>query len=213
VPDRFDLIVFDFDGTLCDSAGVKTHAFYLLYLEEQGEEFASRVRDYHLANAGVSRFDKIRHIETEMLGRPADETRVGELADRFGTIVEQQVIAAPLFEGVVPVLEGLADRLLLTVASATPTEELRRIIDAKGLTRYFAAIEGSPRSKSEILGGYVERFGVAPDRALMVGDQPSDLVAAEHVGAAFLAFGDVHPELARHRRAATSLAEALELDA
>ncbi len=36
-----ELIVFDFDGTLCDSAGVKTDAFYDLYLEDHGPAFAA----------------------------------------------------------------------------------------------------------------------------------------------------------------------------
>jgi phosphoglycolate phosphatase-like HAD superfamily hydrolase len=185
VADDFDLIVFDFDGTLCDSADVKTDAFYLLYLDDEGAEFAQRVKEYHLANAGVSRFDKIRHIETAMLGRDVDEQRITTVAARFGEIVEAQVIAAPLFDGVLETLEGLAERVTLAVASATPTEELRRIVDAKGLTRFFAVVEGSPRSKGEIVAGFVDAFGVAPQRTLMVGDQPSDLVAAEVAGTRF----------------------------
>ena len=66
--DRFDLVVFDFDGTLCDSVQVKTEAFQLLYLDERGLEFADRVRTYHLANAGLPRYDKIRYVETAMIG-------------------------------------------------------------------------------------------------------------------------------------------------
>lgn len=187
--DDYDLIVFDFDGTLCDSAEVKTDAFYLLYLDDEGPEFAERVRTYHVANAGVSRFDKIRHIEGEMLGRAADEARVEAVARRFGDIVEAQVMAAPLFDGVVDVLDDLDGAVTLAVASATPTEELRRIVLGKGLDRYFAAVEGSPRTKGDILVDLIERFGVEPRRTLMVGDQPSDRAAADQAGSSFLSFG------------------------
>ncbi len=188
--DRFDLIVFDFDGTLCDSLQVKTEAFHLLYLDEQGPEFADRVRAYHLANAGVPRYDKIRYVETEMIGSEPSDERVEEMAARFGKIVEEQVIAAPLFDGVLDFLQTLD--LPVAVASATPTEELRRIIDAKGIDRFFVAIEGSPRSKGDIVTEYVTRLASDPVRVLMVGDQPSDLAAATQAGTDFIAI--VAPE-------------------
>jgi HAD superfamily hydrolase (TIGR01549 family) len=183
--DRYDLIVFDFDGTLCDSTRVKTEAFSILYLDDHGREFSERVRAYHLANAGVSRHDKIRHIETEMLGSDAPEVRVEQLATRFGEIVEQRVIAAPLFDGVVEFLASA--EVPLAVASATPTAELRRIVRAKGIDDAFVAVEGSPRTKGEILGEYVRLHGGDPNRVLMVGDQPSDLAAAAHAATHFIA--------------------------
>jgi phosphoglycolate phosphatase-like HAD superfamily hydrolase len=190
---RFDLIVFDFDGTLCDSTDVKTEAFSLLYLDERGPAFAERVRAYHLANAGVSRYDKIRHIESEMLGSEPAASRVDQIAARFGEIVERQVIAAPLFDGVVEFLETATSPL--AVASATPTDELRRIVDAKGLAQHFVAVEGSPRSKGEILSAYVTQFATDPCRVLMVGDQPSDRAAAEEAATHFIAI--VAPDDAR----------------
>ncbi|MCH8130907.1 MAG: HAD family hydrolase [Acidobacteria bacterium] len=186
--DRFDLIVFDFDGTLCDSLQVKTEAFHLLYLDERGPEFADRVRAYHLANAGVPRYDKIRYVETEMIGSEPSNERVEEMAARFGKIVEEQVIAAPLFDGVLDFLETLD--LPVALASATPTEELRRIIDAKGIDRLFVAIDGSPRSKGDIVTEYVTRLASDPVRVLMVGDQPSDLAAATQAGTDFIAIVD-----------------------
>lgn len=187
--ERFDLIVFDFDGTLCDSADVKTKAFRLLYLDEEGPEFADRVREYHLEHAGISRYDKIRYVEETMLGRPPSDVRIEEVADRFGAIVEEQVIASPLFFGVVDFLEHQRGSAVLAIASATPTAELRRIVAAKGIAGYFAAVEGSPRSKGEILVSYVDRFDMDPDRIVMIGDQPSDLQAAEDAGSAFIGVG------------------------
>ena len=183
--ERFDLIVFDFDGTLCDSLQVKTEAFHLLYIDEGGPEFAGRVRAYHLANAGLSRYDKIRYVETEMIGSEPSDERVEEIAVRFGKIVEEQVIAAPLFDGVLDFLEAVD--LPVAVASATPTEELRRIIDAKYIDRFFVAVEGSPRSKGDIVTEYVTRLASDPVRVLMVGDQPSDLAAATQAGTDFIA--------------------------
>ncbi len=181
--DCFDLVVFDFDGTLCDSANVKTDAFYELYLDDHGSDFATAVRDYHLANAGISRYDKIRYVERELLGTEPDVDRVEHVALRFSQLVEQAVVDAPLFDGVIEFLSAHGSETPLTIASATPTAELRRITDRKGISEFFAAIEGSPSSKTAIITGYASRFAVDPSRIVMVGDQPSDADGARGAGA------------------------------
>ncbi len=186
IGDWADLVVFDFDGTLCDSADVKTEVFHFLYLDEMGERFADAVRAYHLEHAGVSRFDKIAYIEETMIGRPCDAARLQQVADRFGSIVEDRVVAAPLLPGVRAFLDDHRGDVRMLVASATPTEELRRIVDRKGLRDVFSDIEGSPRSKGEILSGYVVGYGVPAERVVMVGDQHSDLRAAVEAGTPFV---------------------------
>ena len=180
--DRLELVVFDFDGTLCDSTDVKTDAFYRLYLDDHGPDLAGVVKDYHLANAGVSRYDKIRHVERELLGNEPDEGRVEQVAYRFSRLVEEAVVDAPLFDGVPELLAAPPSGARYALASATPTDELRRITDRKGISGFFAAIEGSPRSKATILAGYVSNFAIGPRNVVMVGDQPSDADAARAVG-------------------------------
>lgn len=176
------LVVFDFDGTLCDSADIKTSAFRALYLDEQGEDFANAVQAYHLAHAGLPRYDKIRFIESTMLGRNPTEARVTEVADRFSLLVEDAVVDAPLFAGVVSFLEAFHTNVLITIASATPTSELRSIVGRKQLGKYFAAIDGSPRSKADNLRAQAARFSVKATEVVMVGDQPSDAAAARSAG-------------------------------
>ncbi len=186
VADAVDLVVFDFDGTLCDSADVKTDAFYRLYLEEAGEEVAARVRDHHVTHAGVSRYDKIRHYEEAFLGRSCDAERLEELAGRFAQLVEGAVIAAPMLPGACDFLAGPGRAVTLAVASATPTGELRRIVAAKGLGHFFAAVTGSPTAKGAIVAGYLQAFGVRVGRAVVVGDQRSDAEAAQATGSGFV---------------------------
>lgn len=189
------LIVFDFDGTICDSAGIKDEAYRMLYLEEEGEEFADAVQAYHLANAGVSRFDKIAHIERTMLGRPCPPERLAEVAARFGAIVEDQVVAAPMIAGAGPFLEQHAGEAVFTVASATPTDELRRIVRRRGIEGHFAAVDGSPDSKAAIIRRHLGQFDVDAADALMVGDQMSDYRAAVEAGVGFIGVGREAPML------------------
>lgn len=186
-----DLIVFDFDGTICESADVKTEAFYELYLEEEGEEFAAAVRDYHILHAGVSRFDKIKYYEEELLGRPCTDERMEEVAGRFGDIVRDRVIVSPLVPGVAGFFETHRGDVPMLVASATPTGELQEIIAARGITHWFEEVEGSPSPKGDIVAAYVREHGAAPDRAVMVGDQISDIEAARQAGVRFVAYRPV----------------------
>lgn len=186
--DAVDLIVFDFDGTICESANVKTDAFYELYLAEQGTEFASAVRDYHLDFAGVSRYDKIRHVEEQMLGRPCSEERLGEVADRFGDLVLDGVIASPLIAGVAEFFRNHGGDVPMVVASATPTEELRSIIHARGIGGWFDEVQGSPTPKSEIIAEYLAQRDVPRGGVVMVGDQFSDLNAARATDVLFVAY-------------------------
>ena len=177
-----ELIVFDFDGTLCDSAGVKTNAFYDLYLEDCGPVFAASVKKHHLANVGVSRYDKIRYVETEMLGNDPSDDEVERIAARYAKLVEDAVVDAPLFDGVSGFLSAVPTGVRCVVASATPTAELRRIVERKHLSAYFMAIEGSPRSKAEIVADWISAFAVDPGSVVVVGDQPSDADAARTTG-------------------------------
>ncbi|MDJ0953123.1 MAG: HAD hydrolase-like protein [Acidimicrobiia bacterium] len=192
--DVVDLIVFDFDGTICESADVKTEAFYELYLDEHGEEFATQVRDYHLVHAGVSRYDKIRYYEEELLGRECTEERMSEVADRFGGIVRDRVIASPLVPGVAAFFSRYRNAVPMLVASATPTAELRQIIAARDMTSWFDAVEGSPALKGDIIKQFLAERGALPQRAVMVGDQFSDLDAAVAAGVHFVAYRPPHEE-------------------
>lgn len=177
-----ELIVFDFDGTLCDSADVKTEAFYHLYLGDRGPAIAAAVKEHHLANVGVSRYDKIRWAETEQFSGDPSDSNVEYVAARYSRLVEDAVVNAPLFGGVIEFFTSVPRNVRCAVASATPTEELRRILERKGLTEFFVATEGSPQSKAQILGTCQAQFGVDRRSMVMVGDQPSDADAARAAG-------------------------------
>jgi phosphoglycolate phosphatase-like HAD superfamily hydrolase len=180
------LIVFDFDGTLAHSASVKTDAFHLLYLDEFGQDVADRVLAHHLEHQGVSRYDKIRYFEEEIIGRECTPARLEEAAARFSGLVEAQVIAAPPIAGAEEFLTaGRAAHF--TVASATPTVELRRIVTGRGWDEYFVSVDGTPDPKAANIEKHMAMTGIPTSRTLMVGDQMSDHSAAQKAGVAFVA--------------------------
>jgi phosphoglycolate phosphatase-like HAD superfamily hydrolase len=189
-----DLLVFDFDGTICQSAHVKTDAFYQLYLDEQGEEFAAIIREYHLEHAGMSRFDKIRYYEEKLLGRPCTDDRMEEIAARFGRIVRDQVVAAPLVPGVAEFFENHLGEVPMVVASATPTEELRQIVAARGISHWFEDVRGSPTPKGAIVSAFVAERCAEPGRVVTVGDQRLDIEAAREAGVHFVGYRPAHED-------------------
>ena len=50
-----EILIFDFDGVICDSVNIKTQAFIELY-KNYGSKIQEQVREYHLINSGISRF-------------------------------------------------------------------------------------------------------------------------------------------------------------
>ena len=60
------ILVFDFDGVLADSVNIKANAFAELY-SPYGSEIVERVVTHHLANGGMSRFDKFNYYHNVYL--------------------------------------------------------------------------------------------------------------------------------------------------
>ena len=74
------IIIYDFDGVVCDSVNVKTNAFVELY-KDYSSDIQNQVRLYHLMNGGISRFEKIRYFQEELLNKPANEEDINQIAN------------------------------------------------------------------------------------------------------------------------------------
>lgn len=167
-------MIFDFDGVLVESNAIKGDAFEALYAGH-GAHVARAVRAYHEQHRGLSRFDKFRHYETRLLGRPEpDAERLAELGRRFGECVEAAVVAAPMVGGAQALLDRLGGQVPMFVVSATPQDELLRIVAKRRLGRYFREVCGTPGSKAAQIGGLLSRHVLAGAGALMIGDAPAD---------------------------------------
>jgi phosphoglycolate phosphatase-like HAD superfamily hydrolase len=182
------LIVFDCDGVILESVNVKTCAFEKI-VEQYGPDAAARMTEYHLAHGGVSRFRKFEWFYDEVLGRIITEDELQTLSLEFSQLVFDGVMCAPLVTGIMETLLSLHGRLPMYVASGTPHEELRQVLDARNLTRFFKAVYGAPPGKTELLRYIINREDVSPKNTLMVGDSSTDMDAAEACGACFFGVG------------------------
>ncbi|MDR1945658.1 MAG: HAD family hydrolase [Desulfovibrio sp.] len=184
------LVVFDCDGVILESMDVKTRAFRRIGAEF-GEEAADRLALYHSLRGGVSRYEKFAWLYREVLGREISDEEKERLNEKFTDAALAEVMDCPLVPGMAEVLDRLYGRLPLYVASGAPQEELRFILEKRGLSRYFEDIRGYPPAKHLLLKSIVEKSGADPARCVMVGDAYTDLEAARHAGTLFYGRGEL----------------------
>ena len=185
---RFPLVVFDCDGVILESVNAKTEAFYRVALA-WGPEVAQKFKDYHLGHLGISRFVKFDWLFREVLHEKLTPDMSESLGRQFAEICLDEVSNAPLVPGCLECLDYLHGRATLYIASGMPDEELKTIIKARGLNKYFTATLGSPPGKTALLESIIFEEGALPEHTLMVGDSTTDLKAAEAVGCAFFGRG------------------------
>lgn len=181
----FKVIIFDFDGVILESLDIKTKAFLKVYQEYP--EHADEIAQYHLQNGGVSRYKKFVHINTNILGIPIDNNKIEEMAKIFSDNVAEEILKCPFVYGTLEFLSTYSKAAKLYIASGTPQEELRSIVEKRGLTQYFTGIYGTPRTKVEIIKYILDKENVNNREAVFVGDAITDYESAREVNILFIA--------------------------
>ena len=160
-----------------DSVMVKTNAFEQIFLP-YGSKVVSAVCRHHEANGGMSRFEKMP-IYLGWAGESVNAEKVHEFCECFALRVEQAVIDSPWVPGVREYLLANYMPQCFILVTATPQDEMLRILDALEIATCFLEVHGAPKSKVEAVRDVLVRLQCPPDQALMVGDSESDLMAAQ----------------------------------
>lgn len=182
---RFDLIVFDWDGTLMDSA-----ARIVASLQAAGRDLCLPDRDDHQCRnvIGLGIHEAINTLHPGLAPHQAPQ-----FMERYR---HHFLVACPLpevlFEGVHEILQSLEDRRIwMGVATGKGRQGLDRALAQTGCRRYFHATRCADETCSKpdpmMLREIIEELGVAPERTLMVGDTEYDLEMARRAGTAALA--------------------------
>ena len=172
-------IFFDFDGVLVESVSVKTEAFRKLY-DFAGTSVTDKVVEYHLAQGGVSRFEKIKYFHEKFLGLEISQDDINLLADKFSNLALQGVLDAPEIEGVSGFLKNNSSQFNCWVITGTPTSEIREILQKKDWDKYFLGAYGSPEKKKYWTEKLIQDNNLKREETLFIGDAPTDLEAAEY---------------------------------
>jgi phosphoglycolate phosphatase len=183
---KIKAIVFDFDGVLVDSVGLKNQAFEEIYQEHFGE-LTPDVQEYINKNGGLERAKRFTHFYQTTEGRDPSETELELLSKLFTLKIKQVMIDRAVMPGVAKTLDSLkAKGIPMYIASGTPHEELGEICQQIGLKEYFVDIYGAPNSKAWVIKKAFETYGVPFQQILMVGDSMIDWHAAHMTQCAFL---------------------------
>lgn len=192
-------VLWDLDGTLIDSAELHWISWQEI-LHDEGrpltrEEF---VRDFGKRNDSVLR------------GYFGDDLPDHEI-DRIGGAKEQRYrdhVAAqgmPVLPGVRDWLERLrADGWRQAVASSSPVHNIGIVLEACGITPFFAAIagyedvaQGKPSPDVFLLAA--KRLSVLPSRCIVVEDAPHGVEGAHRAGMRTIGVGPRHDRLGADR--------------
>ncbi|AWI80881.1 MAG: HAD family hydrolase [Betaproteobacteria bacterium HGW-Betaproteobacteria-13] len=189
--ERFDLVVFDWDGTVLDSASAIVRSILAacrdLGLPEPSEERARYV-------IGLGLGDALRHAVPELA-----EEQYPRMVERYRHHYLAGDQDLTLFPGVAGTIEWLVGQgRYLAVATGKSRNGLNRALAHSGLGKFFhstrCADECFSKPHPAMLEQLMEELGVAPQRTLMIGDTTHDLQMAKNAGVAGLAvsFG-AHP--------------------
>jgi len=171
-----EAIFFDVDGVLIDSLAIKGDAFSRAFSDypEAREEIIA----FHLSHGGVTRSDKITLLFRLIVGREPSVQEIADRVKRFSSSVFEGVVAAPEIPGARAALEEWSERVPLHAVSATPTDELRRILDRRNIATFFTSVDGWPPKKEATVQDIMAMRGYRSSACILVGDSREDLDAA-----------------------------------
>ncbi|WP_119153721.1 HAD family hydrolase [Caldimonas tepidiphila] len=192
-PQAFDLIVFDWDGTLFDSTALIVQCIQAACADLEAPVPDDRQAAYVI---GMSLHEALRHAVPGLA-----EERYPELVQRYRHHYFDRQHAVTLFAGVLPMLHALKDRhhwlAVATGKSRRGLDEALHTVQLRGLfdgTR--TADETRSKPHPQMLEELMREFGAAPERTLMIGDTTHDLQMAANAGTASVAvsYGAHEPE-------------------
>lgn len=188
---RFELIVFDWDGTLLDSAAAIVRAIQAASAD-LGLPVPPDTRARHVIGLGLG--DALRHAVPELA-----EADYPKMVERYRHHYLASDHELDLFGGTYELIESLhAEGRLLAVATGKSRKGLDRALEHSGLGPFFHATRCADECFSKphpaMLEELLDELGVVREGCLMIGDTTHDLQMARNAGVAGLAvsFG-AHP--------------------
>jgi len=192
-PRQFDLIAFDWDGTLFDSTAIIVRCIQDAVVDVGGARPTQQAAAYVI---GMALGSALAHAAPDV---PPE--KYPELGARYRHHYTRHQDDLSLFEGVLPLLQDLRGRHhWLAVATGKSRRGLDEALHAVELQGVFdgsrTADETAGKPHPRMLHELMREFGVEPERTLMIGDTTHDLQMAVNAGCASVgvSYGAHEPE-------------------
>jgi len=185
-------VIFDMDGVIVDSEPVHERAFEdVMHKLGFGHRHGIHFPDY------VGRSDFVLWEDFVAKHRPVEPLEQ-LLAMKRNRVIEMVREEQPIFDGLPELVEKLAARCPLAVASGSERPVIDAVLSLKGLRQFFTAI---------VSGGEVEHgkpapdiflktatlLGVAPQDCVVIEDSKPGIVAGLAAGMRVIAIANTHP--------------------
>jgi len=176
---KYKLIVFDWDGTLMDSAAAIVHAIQAS-CRDLGLRVPEEARARHVIGLGLA--DALHHAAPDLLPE-----RYPEMAERYRHHYLSRDHNINLFEGAAELVKDLlASGHMLAIATGKSRVGLDRVLASSGLGPLFhgsrCADECHSKPHPQMLEELMSEFGVEAAETLMIGDTSHDLLMAANAG-------------------------------
>ena len=178
---QFDLIVFDWDGTLFDSTALIARCIQAACADLGTRVPSNRDASYVI---GMGLTDALAHAAPEL---PPERYR--ELAERYRHHYFGAQHEIVFFDGTLEMLKDLKNRKhLLAVATGKSRRGLDEVLHTSALKGLFDATRTADETASKpdprMLLELMDELQVDPQRTLMIGDTTHDLQLAANAGVA-----------------------------
>jgi len=183
---RYDLIVFDWDGTLMDSTRVIASSIQRA-CADLGLAVPSHEQASHVIGLGLS--DALAYAAPDL-----PRARYAEMAERYRHHYLSRDQDLDLFPNIREIVVALKESgYFVAVATGKTRVGLDRALDVSGLRPLFdgtrCADECRPKPDPQMLHELGDEMGVRASRMLMIGDTTHDLKMAAAAGVPSLAVG------------------------
>lgn len=176
---RYDLLVFDWDGTLMDSTISIVRAIQHAF-RDMGLEVPSEERSRHVIGLGL--VDAMRYLNPDL--HEADYLRVVDFYRHYYLSRDHEI---ELFDGVAEALTRYKQQgFWLAVATGKSRKGLDRALGYSGVADLFditrCADETFSKPHPAMLEQIIDYTGMDARRTLMIGDTSHDLLLAKNAG-------------------------------
>jgi len=190
---RFDLIAFDWDGTLFDSTAIIARCIQAAVLDVGGKKPSDEAASYVI---GLGWTQALAHVAPDV-----SSERYPLLGERYRHHYFAIQHEISLFDGVLPMLAALRTRgHWLAVATGKTRRGLDEVLASSTLVGAFDSSRTADQTANKpdplMLLELMAEFDVPPERTLMIGDTTHDLQMARNAGCASVgvSYGAHEPE-------------------
>ncbi|MRS04442.1 HAD family hydrolase [bacterium] len=174
---QYDLVIFDFDGTLADS-----YQWFLSVFDEIVER-------YSLPRLEQSELRQLRKVDIRQISRQFNIPlwKIVQIGSHLQKKMASQIDKVLLVDGMQAVLDGLAAAgIRMAVVTSNAEENVKQVLGPHNVERFEAFEAGvTLYGKKAKFEKVLKKTGANPIQVLSVGDELRDLKASHQAGIAF----------------------------